>query len=240
MAVRTSSALTDRPLAAVVRVVVLVSPLLLAAQDCEGLSSCSGDEPGNEWMISSRAAAGLGGSSEPRIRDGLDVIEGPSMSWRPEIPAAAWKYVVVHHSGTPTGSVESIHADHSRRRDVSGRPWLGIGYHFVVGNGQGMKDGGIESTFRWRDQIHGAHSGSELFNAYGIGICLIGDFQRQRPTHAQWSAVCRLVESLLRDFELPVESIVGHSSVAATACPGRFLSVQKLRDALTQPIRNPG
>ena len=48
----------------------------------------------------------------------------------------------------------------------------GLAYHFVIGNGDGMPDGEIEPTFRWREQIQGAHAGAGEYNEQGIGIAL--------------------------------------------------------------------
>lgn len=143
-----------------------------------------------------------------------------------------WRYVVIHHSATAAGSVESIHDDHRRRTDRNGNNWLGIGYHFVIGNGAGMPDGQIQATFRWRQQIHGAHSGSTSHNLHGIGICLIGNFQQSPPGSEQQDALVRLVAALSDLCELPPESVIGHNAVRPTDCPGRFFPMQDvLRDS---------
>ena len=60
-----------------------------------------------------------------------------------------WDYIVLHHTASESGSVASIHEEHLRRKDKNGNAWLGIGYHFVIGNGSGMDDGEIEPTFRF-------------------------------------------------------------------------------------------
>ena len=61
-----------------------------------------------------------------------------------------WRYIVVHHSAGPTGSAAVFHRWHLKRG------WRGLGYHFVIGNGTGSRDGEVEVGFRWRDQIDGA------------------------------------------------------------------------------------
>ena len=53
--------------------------------------------------------------------------------WKPSVPARHWSYIVLHHTASSHGSVESIHEAHLQRRDKNGNPWMGIGYHFVVG-----------------------------------------------------------------------------------------------------------
>ncbi len=139
-----------------------------------------------------------------------------------------WKFIVIHHSGTDQGSVAAIHREHRSRRDRSGRAWLGIGYHFVIGNGHGMADGQISSTFRWKQQLHGAHSGSLPYNDRGIGICLIGNFEKSPPTSAQVASVSRLIGRLTREYGIPSDGVIGHNQVRPTACPGRFFPFQEV------------
>jgi len=131
-----------------------------------------------------------------------------------------WTQIVLHHSATSAGNVASIDAAHRRQRDRMGNPWLGIGYHFVVGNGQQMADGEIQSTFRWLKQLPGAHAGTRLHNEQAIGICLIGNFDESAPTEKQIAAVRALVTSLARRYAIPRERLLRHLDVQATRCPG--------------------
>ena len=151
-----------------------------------------------------------------------------------EVEETEWQYVVIHHSATKSGSAESIHEEHLNRRDAQGNPWLGIGYHFVIGNGQGMPDGTVQATFRWKEQIHGAHSGSEVFNARGIGICLIGNFEDSQPSKAQIYSLKSLVKILSARHRITPERLVGHASVKATACPGKYFPLNEIRRAISE------
>src|SRR5262245_58451468 len=65
---------------------------------------------------------------------------GPKLGsnpWKPTTKTRDWKYIVVHHTATESGSVDTIHESHLKNKDKNGNPWLGIGYHFVIGNGSG-------------------------------------------------------------------------------------------------------
>lgn len=148
--------------------------------------------------------------------------------WSTKAKSRDWKYIVLHHTAADQGSVESIHAAHLQRRDSNGNPWLGIGYHFVIGNGRGMKDGDIEPTFRWRQQMHGAHAGKSTYNNFGIGICLVGNFEDYPPTPKQLAAVQTLIRQLKTAYKIQPTNIVGHGDVKKTACPGRYFSVAKV------------
>jgi hypothetical protein len=137
-------------------------------------------------------------------------------AWKPLAQAREWTSIVIHHTATDQGSVESIHEAHLARE------WLGIGYHFVIGNGNGMPDGEIEATFRWREQLHGAHAGTDEYNQHGIGIALIGNFDEQPPTSMQLAAIKRLVSVLKSEYHIDAARVIGHGEVKATACPGRL------------------
>lgn len=163
----------------------------------------------------------------------------PSLSidpWKPSAPSRPWAWIVIHHTATSHGSVESIHAAHLQRRDKNGNAWMGIGYHFVIGNGNGMGDGEIEPTLRWRQQLAGAHAGDDEHNQRGIGIALIGNFEESPPTEAQMKAVRRLVASLRIRYGIEKTNVVRHSDIKATACPGKYFRMEDLARRPDEPF----
>lgn len=150
--------------------------------------------------------------------------------WKPVAQARDWTSIVIHHTATDQGSVESIHETHIAKE------WLGIGYHFVIGNGNGMGDGEIEPTFRWREQLHGAHAGTDEYNQHGIGIALIGNFDEQPPTADQLAAVKRLVAVLKSEYHIDSEHVIGHGEVKATACPGKLFPLTEVQVAAVSNV----
>ena len=152
--------------------------------------------------------------------------------WKPESELRDWNYIVLHHTAADSGSVESIHQEHLKRKDKDGNPWMGIGYHFVIGNGSGMVDGEIEPTFRWKQQLQGAHAGVADYNQHGIGIVLIGNFENAPPTDTQTASIKRLVGVLKREYGIVGSKIVGHSDVKATECPGKHFPMSEVRDSI--------
>jgi len=151
-----------------------------------------------------------------------------AVPWKPKVREREWKYIVIHHTGTSRGSVESIHQTHRQRKDRNGNPWMGIGYHFVIGNGNGMTDGAIEPTFRWWKQIHGAHAGNWEHNKLGIGIALVGNFEEAAPSRAQWNAITKLVATLQRRYRINSGNVKGHNEIKATKCPGKHFPLHKV------------
>ncbi len=143
-----------------------------------------------------------------------------------------WKYIVVHHSANNRDTPEKMRDWHMR-----GRGWDELGYHFVIGNGVAYPDGQIYVGNRWKKQMHGAHckTPDNQYNDYGIGICLIGDFQSSSPTRKQIAAAARLMSFLTQKCGLPQSQIKTHGGVTQkTACPGRNFSLAPVLREMSQ------
>jgi len=148
--------------------------------------------------------------------------------WLVQGASNRWQYIVIHHSATPAGNAASFDRMHRQKG------WDELGYHFVVGNGTGSGDGQIEVGPRWGKQKWGAHAktADQRFNNYGIGICLVGNFDIERPTSAQMRSVEKLVAYLSKTYRIPTSRIIAHSETKATECPGRHMSVAEVRRAV--------
>jgi hypothetical protein len=148
----------------------------------------------------------------------------------PKAVPRTWRYIVIHHSGTTRGSAQSF--DDSHRRE---RGWRSLGYHFVIGNGVDQGDGVVVAGPRWYDQEAGAHANAVEYNEHGIGICLVGNFEDQPPTPAQWSMIKKLVAKLAIKHNIPYYNIFGHNQIrkgGTTACPGKLFPLNELREGL--------
>lgn len=140
-----------------------------------------------------------------------------------------WLRVVIHHSGSAFGSADTIAAEHAARG------LQGLGYHFVIGNGQGSRDGELFVGARWLDQLPGAHvAGPEAAwnNQHAIGICLVGDGDRRGFTPAQLARLTELVTTLSRQLGIPEDQVVLHRDLAPTSSPGRMFPEASLRERL--------
>jgi N-acetyl-anhydromuramyl-L-alanine amidase AmpD len=147
-------------------------------------------------------------------------------SWEPQAPERPWRWIVIHHSATDAGSAAAFDNFHR-----NGRHWDELGYHFVVGNGGGSGDGAVEVGSRWPKQKWGAHcrvGDNEEYNYFGIGICLVGNFDRRRPSEAQMQSAARLVAYLAARYHIDDAHIIGHGSVGDTRCPGRCFPMSDL------------
>jgi hypothetical protein len=142
-----------------------------------GLEADQGEQP---------AAKNIGGWFKrwkyltPSVRRAID---------QARVKKGRWKYIIVHNSGTRQGNARIFDLYHRRVRKMPN----GLAYHFVIGNGSSSGDGEIEIGDRWRKQINGGHVASDYLNDISIGICLVGDLNRDRATKAQMAALDELI-----------------------------------------------
>lgn len=150
--------------------------------------------------------------------------EGFPQGWLPSSSVEKrWAAIVIHHSATKNGNAAIFDKWHRE-----GNHWDGVGYDFVIGNGSNSGNGEVEITYRWQQQVTGAHVGGtpgNWANRDAIGICLVGDFNKTSPTNAQMQSLCRLVRFLQSRYRIPKSRIYGHKDTPGvskvTECPGR-------------------
>lgn len=118
--------------------------------------------------------------------------------------------IIIHHSATDHGDVETF-----RRHHMTVNGWSDVGYHYVIDN---EPDGEVQPG-RPLAQA-GAHARGA--NADSIGICLVGD-GTPPPTPRQVAALVRLCVYLCDLYGVDPAQIIGHRDVCATDCPGAYL-----------------
>ncbi len=142
---------------------------------------------------------------------------------RAPVQRRRWQFIVVHNSGTRQGNARVFDYYHRHVRRMQN----GLAYHFVIGNGTSTGNGQIEVGDRWRRQINGGHVHSDYLNNISLGICLVGDFNRDQPTRAQLESC----EELIRYLRQRCGKVAGHDIVVRphremnpprwpTDCPG--------------------
>jgi hypothetical protein len=137
------------------------------------------------------------------------------------VARSRWRYIVVHNSGTRQGNAKIFDYYHRHTRHMPN----GLAYHFVIGNGSSSGDGEIEIGGRWTKQLDGGHVHSDYLNSISLGICLVGDFNRDQPTKAQLAALDELIRYLrtrVGKYEGRVSIVKAHKEInpVPTDCPG--------------------
>jgi hypothetical protein len=151
---------------------------------------------------------------------------------RAPVQRGRWKFIIVHNSGTRQGNASAFDYYHRHVRRMQN----GLAYHFVIGNGTSSGNGQVEIGDRWRRQINGGHVHSDYLNNISLGICLVGDFNRDQPTRAELDACDELIRYLRTRCgradgrEIPVRP---HREMNppqwATDCPGDAFPYQWFR-----------
>lgn len=151
------------------------------------------------------------------------------------IERGRWRSIVIHHSGQPGGTPESIDREHRSYGYAS------LGYHFLIGNGAGLGDGVVFAGPRWHRQQAGAHVApraagmlptAEELNRTGIGICVIGDGNRRDFSPRQVRETIALVRRLQWELGIPASSVHLHSSLTEVRSPGKFFPAAAFSAAL--------
>ena len=133
-----------------------------------------------------------------------------------------WKYVFIHHSGTDSGNAATI-----------GESAEGLPDHFVIGNGDGCGDGEVQVAQRWNHQkAAGRVDGLKAIDSSCISICLIGDFNRTRPTPTQVLRLTQLIGALQSRCGIPAANVLVLDGDQSTAGIGRYFPAQSLKGQL--------
>ena len=148
------------------------------------------------------------------MRELFDVPSGPR-----------WRHIVIHHTAARGSTVESVDRFHRRKFDDPD----GIEYHFLIGNGRKMKDGWI-GLGRWPLQKRSIHLFKPERAPDAITISLVGNFEEDEVSAAQYDALLRLVLALSERYDIPPARITTHRRVdrGLTACPGRRFPYDRL------------
>lgn len=182
---------------------------------------------GGLWLLDRSGAA-------PRL-DGLALAsivttdEPPSIdqvfrTTRNPIERSRWKAIVIHHSGSPSGSPETLAA---RSADSS--------YHFIIGNGHGMDDGALYVDYRWLQQVPAHHvrgANAAWYDQNAISICVVGDGQHGEFSHQQIDRLVDLVHALSRRLDIRTENVLLSSDVSGELSPGQFFPGAEFHERL--------
>ena len=126
--------------------------------------------------------------------------------------------ITVHHDGM-TPYYSTLYDDTARRLESIrnghvGRGWADIGYHYAVD----------PSGRVWAcrpESLQGAHV--KDYNPGNLGILVLGNYERQRPTAATTRTLDHLIAAKMDEHRVALDRVFTHREWASTACPGRHL-----------------
>jgi len=131
----------------------------------------------------------------------------------PKFKKFDWKYIVLHHSQSPDKD-ETAQMGDLRKWHMDENGWDYIGYHYVI-----EKVGDNYEIIQARPLImNGAHEPTRNYD--GIGICVIGNFDKEEmPAEAQ-ERLAILVRTLQVQNDIDDDHVVLHRDFAKKSCPG--------------------
>lgn len=126
--------------------------------------------------------------------------------------------LTIHHDGM-SPFTSTTYDDTARRLEAIrashvNRGWADIGYHYAI------DPAGRVWACR-PESLQGAHV--KDYNPGNVGILVLGNYERQRPTAATTRTLDRLIASQMEIRHLPINRVYTHREWARTACPGRHL-----------------
>ena len=104
--------------------------------------------------------------------------------------------------------------------------WDDIGYHFGVV----LTKGSYEVMVGRPLNKNGAHT--KGYNNVAVGFCFVGNFEIAAPAPAALEAAAPVLGWLVDHYQIPPHQFIGHNAVSATACPGRYFPLPRLRSMI--------
>ncbi len=130
-----------------------------------------------------------------------------------------------HHSGDPKPFYENdyaqtaTHLEYVRQYHRS-RGFQDIGYHFAIDR--------MGRVWQLRSlKYQGQHV--RYNNEHNIGVVVLGNFDMQKPTQAQFDRIRTFGYLLRKQYNLPISRVKTHQEIVSTECPGNNMQPYMVR-----------
>lgn len=161
-----------------------------------------------------------------------------------------WTHVIVHHSFTgdtllpDTVAIKRFHTscreggniitpeEYAEKKALNApglvAPWRNIGYHWLI---EELSDGRPWLIQGRSMMMHGAHCVEQGMNRRGIGLCLVGNFDKAPPVEAMFEKAADTVAWLCRMYRIDIANVQGHREYAShKSCPGAKFDLDYFRE----------
>lgn len=155
-------------------------------------------------------------------------------------------FIILHHSGTPAkensfdnqgkGIVSAILREH-KEKWIKEFPNYISDYHYIVGlTGKVFEGQPLEYP--------GWHATNYQVNLKSIGVCFLGNFEKDKMPKPQFEEGVKLVSELSRRYFVPLSGILRHKDVISevtgkansTLCPGKNFPFAELLNRIVMPF----
>jgi hypothetical protein len=136
-----------------------------------------------------------------------------------------WRAIYVHQSLSDSSNAQSL-----------GQTPAGLTDHFVIGNGDALTDGAVQPSTRWNKQLAAGNVPGVRISGNCICICVVGNFNRSRPTPNQEARLLELVAALQRRLNIVADQVVlgWDADQTSVAGIGKNFPLANLRSQLLQ------
>lgn len=131
--------------------------------------------------------------------------------------------IIIHHSATADGVVNDWTAIRRYHMDTNG--WRDVAYHYgveLVGSDYQIQLGRKESE-------EGAHTLEESMNFKSVGICLVGDFDKNPPPEKQLSKLYDIIRDIYKRYNKPFPIRMHREFANYKSCPGKMFPIDQVR-----------
>ena len=131
--------------------------------------------------------------------------------------------IVIHHTA---GKDNKYIKDYNQiLNDHLDRGWRDIGYNYVIE----YVTGKVKIHRGRKLDIPGAHCPQHNMNKEGIGIAIVGNFERHAPDIFLIQELACLCSQLCLDHDIPPGKIRSHKEFKPTLCPGKHMPMDYIR-----------
>ena len=147
------------------------------------------------------------------------------------------EFIVIHHSLTKDSGTVSWGA--IRKYHIQKKGWQDIGYHLGIEEVNGQ----LEVLLGRMPGEVGAHAREQTMNWRSVGICCVGNFDKEDPSDALIGKLSQVVHWLMKVYRVPWDHVIGHRDVGLMAgkdwalgenktCPGKRFPMEEFRSSL--------
>ena len=140
-----------------------------------------------------------------------------------------WYGVMLHHTaGNTNEKIEQI-----RNYHIYHNKWGDIGYHYVINIDTENKKSNI---VKGRSTVYaGAHAGVDKYNNGYIGVCIPGNYDKNKIPEWLYNQLLGHIAHIMKKHDC--YGLLGHKEIHATACPGRYINLDKMRYDLSVKLK---
>lgn len=150
---------------------------------------------------------------------GLDAIFKTRV---PQSPGQ-WRYIYIRQSKTSAGNADTLAEQQGY-----------LGDHFIIGNGEGARDGEILVSSLWSRQLPATPPPRTRLDPAAISICLVGDLDRTVPTATQVTRLAQLVQAFQTRYGIDASGVLFVNDGGTPATVGRYFPATAFRERIAR------